>query len=104
MARTCSGFWRMGLRVKRGHNRQSATGPRMRLEHRIWRRQGGVKAKLAYLLFSWPNSFSGRLDWQIPRECLLEMGTLTRCKCGWRKAGGDLLDLLETAAWEKRRP
>lgn len=31
--------------------------------------------KLVYLL-SWPTCFSGRLDWQIPRECMLSFGTM----------------------------
>lgn len=30
--------------------------------------------KLAKILF-WPICFSGRLDWQVPRESLMELGT-----------------------------
>ena len=49
--------------------------------------------KISYLLH-WLACFSVRLVWQVPRECLLELGVQTM---GWvgRVVEGDLPDLVE---------
>ena len=38
--------------------------------------------KLAHLLLHWPNCCSGRPSWQVPRECLLELGVRTENRVG----------------------
>lgn len=63
----------MVQRVRRGHNHvpcYRAEGKNGKLD--VEDRRGNENPKLAYLLH-WPDCFSGRLGWPVPKENLLEL-------------------------------